>query len=142
MQTYVNNAPFYPANSAPTPNGYPIGNQPPRFSLPTYPNMQPNYYYGDCGIQFGAGCNDSVEHIIRGLNSAMGLLLDPCADRCKPNIPSHHQASWCNPPDNYTKYEWNQNNYYSYPQHIWVLDDKCKETTKHVSKKFSDFFCR
>jgi hypothetical protein len=141
MQTYLNNMPFFPGNLAPTPNGRPIGNQPLGFSLPNQPHVQPKYYYADCGMNFGKESNNSVEHIIRGLNSAVSLLLDPCADRCKPNIPSHNHGSWCNPPNNYTKYEWTQNNYWCHPQPNWNFDDRCRETAKCVTQKFSDFFC-
>lgn len=146
MQSYLNATPFYPANSAPTPNGYPIGNQPPRFALPNQPNVQPNiqpkYYYADCGINFGKECNDSVEHIIRGLNSAVSLMLDPQADRCAPNIPVQKQDSWCFPEVNYTNIQWIENNYWNEPQPVWQFDPQCVETTKSVTKKFSDFFCR
>ncbi len=155
MQSYLNNMPFFPANSAPTPNGHPIGNQPPKFTLPNMPNMpivqqhvqqnvqhvQPQYYYADCGINFGKECNDSVEHIIRGLNSAVSLLLDPCADKCAPNIPVQKHGSWCFPEVNYTNVNWVENNYWAAPQPTWNYD-QCQETTKTVTKKFSDFFCR
>lgn len=146
MQSFLNHMPFFPANSAPTPNGHPIGNQPPRFALPNQPmvqqHVQPKYYYADCGINFGKDCNDSVEHIIRGLNSAVSLLLDPCADRCAPNIPVQKHGSWCFPEVNYTNIQWTENNYWSQPQPVWHFDQQCRETTKTVTKKFSDFFCR
>lgn len=158
MQTFLNNMPFFPANSAPTPNGHPIGNQPPRFTLPQQPvvqnhvqhnvnnnihqHVQPQYYYADCGIQFGKECNDSVEHIIRGLNTAVSLLLDPHADKCAPNIPAHRHGSWCFPDVNYTNIKWIENNYWSQPQPDWHFDNQCRETAQSVTKKFSDFFCR
>lgn len=150
MQSHLNNMPFFPANSAPTPNGRPTGNQPPKFTLPNHPgvhkpvtpHVQPQYFYADCGINFGKECNDSVEHIIRGLNSAVSLLLDPHADKCAPNIPYPRHASWCFPQVNYTNVQWTENNYWSQPQPVWHFDQKCHETTKSVTKKFSDFFCR
>lgn len=152
MQSYVNNMPFYPANAAPTPNGNPIGNQPPKFALPNQPNMphqlnmqpkmQPQYYYADCGINFGKESNDSVEHIIRGLNSAVSLLLDPCADKCAPNIPPQKHDSWCFPEVNYTNVQWNEYNTWTAPPPVWNFDQQAKESTKTVTQKFSDFFCR
>jgi hypothetical protein len=151
MQSFLNSTPFYPANSAPTPNRHPIGNQPPKFALPnlphapTMPNMpvaQPKYYFADCGINFGRESNDSIEHILRGLTSAVSLLLDPEADKCCPNIPPQKNGSWCFPEVNYTNVQWTENNYWAQPQPIWQFDQKCQETTKSVTQKFSDFFCR
>lgn len=150
MQSYLNNMPFYPANAAPTPNGFPIGNQPPKFALPNQPNIrppvlphvQPQHYYADCGINFGKDCNDSVEHIIRGLNSAVTLLLDPAADKCCPNIPPPKHDSWCFPEVNYTNVQWNEYNTWTTPQPIWNFNQQAVESTKHVTQKFTDFFCR
>ena len=110
------------------------------------PPMTKNAPAMDCGVNFKPECNESVAHVLRGLNAAVSLLLDERRPNCRPNDCSPKQDSWCFPQLEYVPVSlpndcWQPEPSWNAPLPDWKFDDYTVTQVQQMGRRFSDFLC-